>query len=173
VMSLAVVTLPRGQRRVPWAALVFFVAVSAGANVLHALDQPSAEAWSPAVAALPPLALPLCVWVAERVMLAVAEAVRAPAHRERVESAHEVVVEPVSAAREPPAEPAREPASEPANEPAVGPELEPSVLRSVSPRRPGQRRGRPPAHYVECPDGRCGMVSPATAKRHKAREGAA
>lgn len=49
------------DRRWPWFILLAFTAVSVAANVLHAWEQPGWMWWSLAFAAVPPLALPICV----------------------------------------------------------------------------------------------------------------
>jgi hypothetical protein len=69
VASLATVVLPRGERVLGWAVLLGFTGLSAAANVLHALDHAGHRWWSPGFAVVPPLALPLCVRLAERVAL--------------------------------------------------------------------------------------------------------
>ena len=69
VSSLSVVALPRGERTLAWVVLLASTAVSVVANVLHALDHPGHEWWSPYFAAVPPLTLPLCMQLAERVAL--------------------------------------------------------------------------------------------------------
>ena len=56
--SVATLTL---KRRYPWLILLSFTAVSVAANVLHAWKQPGWQWWSLAFAAVPPLALPICV----------------------------------------------------------------------------------------------------------------
>jgi len=69
VASIATVVLPRGERRLGWLVLLAFTAVSAAANVLHAIDHDGARWWSPGFAVVPPLALPICVRILERVAL--------------------------------------------------------------------------------------------------------
>lgn len=65
-------------------------------------------------------------------------------------------------------EPPDEPPSEPLSEPAALRLIDSSVEPPMSPRKPARRRAHP-AHYVSC--GCCGeTVSPATAKRHRAKQ---
>ena len=78
VASLSTVVLPRGERLLGWSVLLGFTALSAAANVLHALDHDGHKWWSPGFAVVPPLALPLCVRLAERVALS-ARTAAAPA----------------------------------------------------------------------------------------------
>lgn len=96
VSSLGTVTLPGGRQRVlPWTVLVSFTGLSVAANVLHALDHPGHQVWSPGFAAVPPLALPLCVRLAEKVALYGGRDVHAPLGVEQVLDASEAV--PVTA----------------------------------------------------------------------------
>lgn len=82
VMSLATVLLPKGKRRVAWFWLLVFASLSAGANVLHAwehqrsLPVAAQSWWALGFAAVPPLALPVCVRVLERVVSAVLSGVQ-------------------------------------------------------------------------------------------------
>lgn len=69
VASTATIALPRGDRRLAWLVLLGFTAISCAANVLHSLDAAGHKIWSPGFAVVPPLALPLCVRLAERVAL--------------------------------------------------------------------------------------------------------
>jgi hypothetical protein len=60
----------------PWAVLLGFSALSIGANIVHAVDQPGPADWfTLGIAAVPPAALPLCVEMVSR-------SVRKLSHRE-------------------------------------------------------------------------------------------
>lgn len=76
VASIGTMIIPKvGRARfLPWTVLLAFTGLSAALNVTHAIEHPGAKWWSPLVAAVPPLALPLCVRLAERVAIAVAPA---------------------------------------------------------------------------------------------------
>lgn len=69
VASTATLALPRGERLLAWLVLLGFTGISMAANVLHSLDAAGHKVWSPYFAVVPPLALPLCVRLAERVAL--------------------------------------------------------------------------------------------------------
>jgi hypothetical protein len=70
VASAATVVLPKGERRLGWAVLLAATGISCASNILHSLDHPDHHWWSPGAAAVPPLALAVCVRLAERVALA-------------------------------------------------------------------------------------------------------
>ena len=61
IVCASVATLRLRRRFYPWVILLAFSAVSVAANVLHAWEQPGWQWWSLAFAAVPPLALPICV----------------------------------------------------------------------------------------------------------------
>lgn len=61
IVCASVCTLVLRRRFFPWLILLAFTAVSVAANVLHAWEQPGWQWWSLAFAAVPPLALPICV----------------------------------------------------------------------------------------------------------------
>ena len=61
IVCASVATLRLHRRVYPWLILLSFTAVSVAANVLHAWEQPGWQWWSLAFAAVPPLALPICV----------------------------------------------------------------------------------------------------------------
>lgn len=69
VASVSTVILRGKDRAFAWIVLLLFVAVSTAANVLHSLDHGAGHWWSPYAAAVPPLSLPICTWLAERVAL--------------------------------------------------------------------------------------------------------
>ena len=70
VASVSTVILRGRDRFAAWVVLLLFVAVSTAANVLHSIDHGAGHWWSPYAAAVPPLSLPICTWLAERVALA-------------------------------------------------------------------------------------------------------
>lgn len=61
IVCASVATLRLRRRVYPWLILLVFSGVSVAANVLHAWEQPGWMWWSLAFAAVPPLALPICV----------------------------------------------------------------------------------------------------------------
>lgn len=69
VASVSTVILRGKDRAFAWIVLLLFVAVSTAANVLHSIDHGAGHWWSPYAAAVPPLSLPICTWLAERVAL--------------------------------------------------------------------------------------------------------
>lgn len=167
IVCASVATLALARRAYPWVILLLFSAVSVAANVLHAWQHPGAHLWSLAFAAVPPLALPICVHlllmvVRPRAHLETGEPVSEPAAEGLACWPGEPVVEPLPGrlaspvesvgepASKPLTEPLGEPASrpepdltEPASEPRSEPAGEPARLELVSPTKPARRAVRP------------------------------
>lgn len=61
IVCSSVATMALAGRAYPWVILLLFTAVSVAANVLHAWQHPGTHWWSLVFAAVPPLALPICV----------------------------------------------------------------------------------------------------------------
>lgn len=71
VASTATLTLRAGERALAWTVLALSTGVSCAANVLHAISATGHHVWSPGFAVVPPLALPACVRLAERVAVSI------------------------------------------------------------------------------------------------------
>lgn len=140
VAATATLALPKGERRLAWFVLYLMTTVSGAANVLHALDVHDHRSWSPAFAIIPPLVLPLCVRLAERVAMATWRTLT-----ETPSVALTVPPGPVSDHRPPPV--GRTPAVGPDGQADDTPALPPPAVSLTVTNPPPDRQAAPPDRH--------------------------